>query len=74
MLKRQRQGTTIISKLLKAVSMYRGLPSNIYYIAIARMVLGMGVTGAYLAGNFLGGKLSGKFGHKNIMVQRSLAL
>lgn len=100
MLKRQRQGMTIINRFLKAVFIYRGLPSNIYYIAIARMILGMGnfiipflvlllteklsysttvagslamgVTGAYLAGNFLGGKLSDMFGHKNIMVAGEL--
>ncbi|MCA3901109.1 MFS transporter [Vibrio vulnificus] len=91
---------TIINRFLKAVFIYRGLPSNIYYIAIARMILGMGnfiipflvlllteklsysttvagslamgVTGAYLAGNFLGGKLSDTFGHKNIMVAGEL--
>ncbi|RZR43608.1 hypothetical protein D8T58_16910 [Vibrio vulnificus] len=40
MLKRQRQGMTIINRFLKAVFIYRGLPSNIYYIAIARMILG----------------------------------
>jgi hypothetical protein len=27
---------------LSAISIYRGLPSNIYYLAIARMILGMG--------------------------------
>lgn len=32
----------IIQKLMSSVSIYRGLPKNIYYLAIARMVLGMG--------------------------------
>lgn len=32
----------MIRKLLSAVSIYRGLPRNIYYLAIARMILGMG--------------------------------
>nr|WP_273859704.1 MFS transporter [Photobacterium sp. GSS17] len=32
----------IIQKLMSSVSIYRGLSKNIYYLAIARMVLGMG--------------------------------
>lgn len=86
----------MIQKFLSAISIYRGLPRNIYYLAIARMILGMGnfiipflvllltdklgysatvagslamgVTGTYLLGSFLGGKLSDKFGHKQVMV------
>ncbi len=32
----------MIRKLLSAMLIYRGLPRNIYYLAIARMILGMG--------------------------------
>lgn len=86
----------MVQKLLSAISIYRGLPSNIYYLALARMILGMGnfiipflvllltdklgysatvagslamgVTGTYLLGSFLGGKLSDVLGHKRVMV------
>ncbi|WP_428754984.1 MFS transporter [Vibrio cionasavignyae] len=83
-------------KLKKSILMYSGLPQSIYYVALARMVLGMGnfiipflvlllteklgysatvagslamlVTAAFLAGGFVGGKLSDHFGHKRVMV------
>ncbi|CED60234.1 Putative transporter [Moritella viscosa] len=86
----------MVQKFLSAISIYRGLPKNIYYLAVARMVLGMGnfiipflvllltdklgysatvagslamgVTGTYLLGSFLGGKLSDILGHKLVMV------
>ncbi len=76
--------------------MYKGLHRNIYYVALARMILGMGnfiipflvllftdklgysaslagtlamsITGLYLLGSFIGGKLSDWIGHKNTMV------
>ena len=81
---------------MSSISIYKGLPKNIYYLAIARMILGMGnfiipflvlllteklgysvtvagtlamgVTGTYLAGSFLGGKLADNFGHKSVLV------
>jgi len=81
---------------MSSISIYKGLPKNIYYLAIARMILGMGnfiipflvllltdklgysvtvagtlamgVTGTYLAGSFLGGKLADYFGHKSVLV------
>ncbi|QUM80728.1 MFS transporter [Moritella sp. 5] len=86
----------MIKKFLSAISIYRGLPKNIYYLAVARMILGMGnfiipflvlfltdklgysatvagslamgVTGTYLLGSFLGGKLSDILGYKLVMV------
>lgn len=32
----------MINKMMGAISIYRGLPSNIYFIAIARFILGLG--------------------------------
>ncbi len=32
----------MIHKLFSAISIYRYLPNNIYYLALARMILGMG--------------------------------
>ncbi|MEZ9548600.1 MULTISPECIES: MFS transporter [Vibrio] len=86
----------MIHKLFSAISIYRYLPNNIYYLALARMILGMGnfivpflvllltdklgysatvagslamgVTGSYLLGSFLGGRLADKLGHKRVMV------
>ncbi|MGL0823086.1 MFS transporter [Vibrio vulnificus] len=86
----------MFQKFSSAISIYRGLPANIYYLAVARMILGMGnfiipflvllltdklgysatvagslamgVTGTYLLGSFIGGKLSDVLGHKRVMV------
>ncbi|VEC01517.1 MFS-type drug efflux transporter P55 [Cedecea lapagei] len=83
-------------KLTSPISMYRGLPKDIYFIALAKFVLGlgnfiipfmillltqklgystavagslaMGVTGLYLMGNLIGGKLSDAYGHKQVML------
>ncbi|MDA9556665.1 MFS transporter [Vibrio sp.] len=88
-------------RVFSSLSIYRGLPTNIYYLAVARMILGMGnfiipflvllltdklgysatiagslamgVTGAYLLGSFIGGKLSDVLGHKRVMVLGELA-
>ncbi|WP_417884340.1 MFS transporter [Vibrio rumoiensis] len=32
----------MFKKLIAVTSIYKGLPSNIYYLSIARMILGMG--------------------------------
>lgn len=32
----------MINQLFSATAMYRNLPNNIYYLAVARMILGMG--------------------------------
>ena len=32
----------MFQKFLSAISIYRGLPTNIYYLAVARVILGMG--------------------------------
>ncbi|WP_039557411.1 MFS transporter, partial [Vibrio vulnificus] len=48
------------------------LTEKLSYSTTVAGSLAMGVTGAYLAGNFLGGKLSDTFGHKNIMVAGEL--
>ena len=86
----------MIHKLFSAISIYRYLPNSIYYLALARMILGMGnfivpflvllltdklgysatvagslamgVTGSYLLGSFLGGRLADRLGHKRVMV------
>ncbi len=86
----------MFQKFSSTISIYRGLPANIYYLAVARMILGMGnfiipflvllltdklgysatvagslamgVTGTYLLGSFIGGKLSDVLGHKRVMV------
>lgn len=86
----------MLQRLGNIFSLYKGLPKDIYYLAIARFILGLGnfiipfmvllltqkqgystsvagslimvVTGTYMAGSLLGGKLSDTYGHKNIMV------
>lgn len=83
-------------RIAASLIMYRGLPKDIYYIALAKFVLGlgnfiipfmillltqklgysttiagalaMGITGLFLVGNLIGGKLSDSFGHKKTMV------
>ncbi|MGF1728699.1 MFS transporter [Photobacterium kasasachensis] len=91
----------MLRKIASSLSIYQGLPSDIYFIAFARFLLGlgnfiipflvllltqklgysttvagglaMGVTGIYLFGNLIGGKLADSFGHKRIMVTGELA-
>ncbi|WP_446469671.1 MFS transporter [Xenorhabdus stockiae] len=86
----------MLKKLDKMFSMYEGLPRDIYFIAIAKFILGLGnfiipfmvllltqkqdystsvagtivmiITGAYMLGSLIGGKLSDAYGHKNIMI------
>ncbi|MEZ9069524.1 MFS transporter [Vibrio atlanticus] len=86
----------MLQRISKLFSLYKGLPKDIYYLALARFILGLGnfiipfmvllltqkqgystsvagtlvmvVTGTYMAGSLLGGKLSDAYGHKNIMV------
>lgn len=91
----------MLRKIVGAVSIYLGLPKDIYFIAFARFLLGlgnfiipflvllltqklgysttvagglaMGVTGLYLFGTLIGGKLADSFGHKRVMVLGELA-
>ncbi|MCM0148787.1 MFS transporter [Photobacterium galatheae] len=83
-------------RLVESLSLYKGLPRDIYFIAIARFILGLGnfiipfmtllltqkqgystaiagtlvmvVTGTYMLGGLIGGKLSDTYGHKRTMV------
>ncbi len=83
-------------RFIDSLLLYKGLPRDIYFIAIARFILGLGnfiipfmvllltqkqgysasvagmlvmvITGTYMLGSLLGGKLSDSFGHKKIMV------
>lgn len=86
----------MLQRIRNTFSLYKGLPKDIYYLAFARFILGLGnfiipfmvllltqkqgystsmagtlvmvVTGTYMAGSLLGGKLSDAYGHKKIMV------
>ncbi|WP_252179994.1 MFS transporter [Endozoicomonas sp. 4G] len=92
----ENKGLSMLQRISTIFSLYEGLPKHIYYLAIARFILGLGnfiipfmvllltqkqgystseagtlvmvVTGTYMAGSLLGGKLSDAYGHKNIMV------
>lgn len=83
-------------KMTSPLAIYRGLPQDVYFIALSKFVLGlgnfiipfmillltqklgysttvagslaMGVTGLYLLGNLVGGKLSDTYGHKKVML------
>ncbi len=86
----------IYKRLIELLSPYKGLPGDIYSIAVARFILGLGnfiipfmtllltqkqgysttiagtlvmiVTGTYMMGGLIGGKLSDTYGHKRTMV------
>lgn len=83
-------------RFIDSLSLYKGLPRDIYFLAAARFILGLGnfiipfmvllftqkqgystsvagalamvVTGTYMLGSLLGGKLSDSLGHKKMMV------